>query len=108
MPRKPNDSFGQCQCRRCGAVAEIRRLKNHPEGARYLHCPQCGTDRPAFRDATGQAAINAWIDQHTITEQQAEQVQEQPEQRAAQAPEQQREPQEPAPNKGGRWIDAFI
>lgn len=108
MPRKPNDPFGQCKCRHCGGVAEVRRLKNHEAGDRYLYCPQCGTDRPAFRDAVGQAAIDKWIDANQITEQQGEPQPEPQQQSAAPVTEPRHEQQRTAPDKGARWIDSVL
>lgn len=112
MPRKPNEPFGQCKCRHCGGVAEVRRLKNHEAGDRYLYCQQCGTDRPAFRDAVGQAAIDKWIDANQITEQQGEQQAEpqEPAQQQSTAPvtEQRTEQPPPVQDKGARWIDSVL
>lgn len=109
MPRPQNRAFGRCACRRCDGVAEVRRLKNHDRGDRYLYCPACGEDRNTSRARNTQAVLDAWIDAHTLPEP-AEPAEEPGTE--AQAQQQQQEPEEPAASRGeparNGWIDNFI
>ena len=85
MPKPINKTWGHCRCRvsGCGKLADIRRMKSHERGARYLVCPKHGTDKAqgagpqAALDAwideqqKAQAKIDAWIDEHQIPDQDA-------------------------------------
>ena len=72
MPKPINKTWGHCRCRvsGCDAVADIRRMKSHERGARYLVCPEHGPDKA--QGARPQAALDAWIDEHQIQEREAE------------------------------------
>lgn len=71
MPKPINKTWGHCRCRvsGCDAVADIRRMKSHERGARYLVCPEHGPDKA--QGAGPQAALDAWIDEHQIPDQDA-------------------------------------
>jgi len=68
MPRTINKTIGNCDCRRkgCAERADIRRKKDHENGDRYLVCPTHGRDM-AYGPSE-QAALDAWIDDHALSD----------------------------------------
>lgn len=55
MPQPVNETVGKCPCPNafCSATADVRQQKNHPNGKRYLYCPNCHVVRltgQAFQD----------------------------------------------------------
>lgn len=66
MPKPKNETIGQCRCRFAGCTesADIRRMKNHENGALYLVCPVHGVDRTSGKS---QEPLDQWIDKNKIT-----------------------------------------